>query len=488
MLTSCFRLPLIARGTFAALLFLALLGLPARAASDGPAEPLCRFGVNHHAGVALNSLPLGALNAGYFIDYLADTADSPPGMQQLRMVRFNQPDKESTHYTTTPSLAAVAALAEAHPGEIWLAGNEPDRRIYQDDMTPAAYARAYHDLYQAVKGADPTAVVVAGNIVQASPLRMQYLDQVLAAYRARYGSAMPVDVWGIHTFVLNEQLGQWGAEIPRGVSATEGWVLRTADNADFGRFVEQITGFRQWMAANGYRNRPLYVTEHGVLMPDGYGFGPFSPAEVSAYMTKTFSYLLETVDVNWGYPADNQRLVQHVSWYSVNDKFNPTTWSGFNGYLFDPNLGNQRSPMGDAYANFTAQQVSQTDLLVSELNFTPAVPLTGTLPITVTVQAVVGNSGNTVSKKAFSLRLYQGNPANGGQLLEGALYTGTLAGCGQTRTYTYTWRNVTPGQYDLYAVVGAGVGVTDVQPANNQLQKTLRFAEKLLFLPILRRQ
>jgi hypothetical protein len=47
---------------------------------------------------------------------------------------------------------------------------------------------------------------------------------------------------------------------------------------------------------------------------------------------------------------------------------------------------------------------------------------------------------------------------------------------------------VTPGQYDLYAVVGAGVGVTDVQPANNQLQKTLRFAEKLLFLPILRRQ
>jgi hypothetical protein len=151
-------------------------------------------------------------------------------------------------------------------------------------------------------------------------------------------------------------------------------------------------------------------------------------------------------------------------------------------------VGNQRSPMGDAYARFTAQVVSQSDLLVAELNFTPAIPPTGTLPITVTVQAVVGNSGNTVSKKAFSLRLYQGDPANGGQLLEGALYSGTLAGCGQTRTYTYTWRNVTPGKYDLYAVVSAGAGVTDVQPANNQLQKTLRFAEKLLFLPILRRQ
>lgn len=466
----------------------AIQGVPSAVAA--PIEPLCRFGVNHGGAGELTSFALDSLNAGFFIDYRADTAAKPATMEQLRMVRLNQPDKNSTEYSSSPSIATITSLAQAHPGAIWLVGNEPDRIIFQDDLTPEAYARAYHELRQAIKNVDPAAVVIAGNIVQASPLRLRYLDLVLAAYRSAYGSNMEVDAWGIHAFILNEQAGQWGADIPRGVSATEGWVLTTAQNADFSLFQQQIVAFRTWMAANGYRHQPLYITEYGVLMPDGYGYGPFSPLEVSAYMTRTFDYMLTTTDANLGHPADDNRLVQHFSWYSINDKIKLVNgnFQGFNGYLFDPDLGNQRSPMGDAYANYTAQLVSQTDLLVSDLQFSPATPLASSGSVTMTIQVKVGNAGNTVSPKDFTLRLYRGNPDSGGQLLSGGEFVGSVAGCGSSRIYTYTWPDVTPDEYDIFAVVSPGADLTDVKLSNNQLQRKLFFATDLVYLPTVRRQ
>ena len=278
---------------------------PAQSVQQAPIEPLCRFGVNHHGTVNLTSIAVGSLNAGYFIDYTANTVDKPVTMQQLRMVRLGQPNKNSTNYTVSPNLPTITTIAQANPGSFWLIGNEPDRIIYQDDLTPAAYARAYHELRQAIKTADPTAILVAGNIVQVSSVRIRYLDQVMAAHRDAYGVPMEVDAWGIHAFILNEQPGQWGADVPRGVSPEGAWALQTNQNADFALFQQQIVDFRNWMARNGYRDRPLYITEYGVLMPDGYGYGPFSPTEVSAYMTRTFDYLLNTTDARVGYPADD---------------------------------------------------------------------------------------------------------------------------------------------------------------------------------------
>lgn len=465
----------------------ALMFSTAAPAQATPTEPLCRFGVNHHGQPNLTSISgVGSLNAGYFIDYTADAAAKPAGMQQLRMVRLKQPDKNNTNYTVSPSLSTITAIAQANPGSFWLIGNEPDRIVYQDDLTPAAYARAYRELRQTIKAADPTALLVAGNIVQASPLRLRYLDQVLAAHREAYGAEMEVDAWGIHAFILNEQPGQWGADIPRGVSSEGAWALTTDRNADFDLFRQQIVAFRNWMYRNGYRNKPLYITEYGVLMPDYPGYGPFSPAEVSAYMTRTFDYLLNATDLKIGYPADGYRLVQHFSWYSVNDKAKLVNgqWQGFNGYLFDPDLGNQRSPMGDAYANYTAQLTSKTDLLITDMRFTPPAPLASDGPVTVTIQVDVGNAGNTISAKDFTLRLYLGDPDQGGALLTGAEFSGALKGCGDSRTFEYVWPNVAPGTYEIVAVIAPGAGITDVHSLNNRLSRLFFFATDLIHLPL----
>jgi hypothetical protein len=407
--------------------------------------------------------------------------------------------------------------------------------------------------------------VVAGNIVQASPLRLRYLDLVLAAHRNAYDQHMEVDAWGIHTFILNEQVGSWGAEIPRGVTSTtqyifgigqgfsgeldaqqvstalreqfeqngvtllpqarveimqvgnqwliadgddvdqyllvrqsgvinvystQDWVLTTAQNANFSLFQQQIRSFRAWMSENGYRNVPLYITEHGVLMPDGYGYGPFSPGEVSEYMRRTFDFMIDSVDSTLGYPSDDNRLVQNFSWYSVNDKIKLVDgrFEGFNGYLFDPDLGNQRSPMGNAYVDYAAQVTSQTDLLIANIGLDPALPLVSNGPVTITIQVKVGNAGNTSSHKDFGLRLYNGDPNAGGQMLSGAEFAGASAGCGSSRVYTYVWPNVQPGEYDIFAVVSPGAGVTDIKPANNQLQRKLFFATDLVYLPSVQRR
>ena len=95
------------------------------------------------------------------------------------------------------------------------------------------YAWAYHDLYMAIKGWDPTARVSAGGIIQATPLRLQYMDRVWDEYQSRYGERMPVDVWNIHAFVLREGRNSWGADIPAGIDVQTGIWYSIADNKNF---------------------------------------------------------------------------------------------------------------------------------------------------------------------------------------------------------------------------------------------------------------
>ena len=68
-------------------------------------------------------------------------------------------------------------------------------------------------------------------------------------------------------------------------------------------------------------------------------------------------------------------------------------------------------------------------------------------------------------------------------LRQQAQHVGSVAGCGSSRTYTYIWPDVTPGEYDIFAVVSPGAGIADVKSSNNQLQRKLFFATDLAYLP-----
>ena len=457
------------------------------ASTAAAAAPLCRFGVNMAApqGGVITDFDTAALRIGWYIDYQAATnAARPNGVEYAPVIHLQQVGTNG--YSYSPAGTALTAAIAANPGADWLIGNEPDRRDFQDDLLPALYARAYHELYGLIKAADPTAHLFAGTIVQPTPLRLQYLDLVLATYRAEFGERLPADGWAIHNFILNEASCEfykdiqvcWGADIPPGITATDGLRITLNDNDRFDLFVEQIERFRHWMSAHGYGGKPLYLSEYGVLMPERLGY---NASRVNAFMNSTFDYLLQTSDPRYGDPMDDNRLVQRLSWYSTADN------AGFNGYLFtkaNANAPYTLSPMGSNYVSYTSQLSPTVDLYTANLIINPPAPLTSTGNVTFTIRAVIANSGDGLATHTAVVRFHRGDPANSGQQI-GADQTVTLGGCGESAVVQVTLPNVAPGSYPIYVTVDPGNQVAERNEQNNRTQSNITFANSRLFLPLL---
>ena len=85
------------------------------------------------------------------------------------------------------------------------------------------------------------------------------------------------------------------------------------DHNDMTIFRRQIIDFRRWMAQRGLRDKPLIVTEYGILMPASYGF---PPEVVSSFLVNTFDFFL-TAGTGAGLSGRRQpagagvQLVQH---------------------------------------------------------------------------------------------------------------------------------------------------------------------------------
>ncbi|MBA4380179.1 MAG: hypothetical protein C0393_05825, partial [Anaerolinea sp.] len=101
-----------------------------------------------------------------------------------------------------------------------------------------------------------------------------------------------------------------------------GELYQPEDHGRLDIFKEQIISFRQWMAANGYRDRPLAVTEFGILLgvEDGY-----TPERVAQYLRESVSWLEAAMDEELGYPLDGNRLVQRWAWFSLTDRYFPAS-------------------------------------------------------------------------------------------------------------------------------------------------------------------
>jgi hypothetical protein len=264
----------------------------------------------------------------------------PPGMGLVYMIWVGGD-------SFSPDVETLSAWVAASPGMVWQIGNEPDV-IWQSNCTPEQYARVYHQLYTLIKSVDPTARVAAGVVSQPTPLRLQYLDLVLAAYQNLAGTPMPVDIWSVHNSILREERGSWGVDIPPGLGADTGQLYEIEDNDRLDIFQRQLIDFRVWMRDRGYQDRPLYLTEFSILMPAEYGF---PPDRVVAFMTGAFDYLLSAADGSLGYPADGNRLVQRWAWYSVADLDEPDHYP--TGNLFDP-VTKEMTAVGRAFADYLA--------------------------------------------------------------------------------------------------------------------------------------
>jgi hypothetical protein len=287
---------------------------------------------------SITDYPVGQLGIGWYLNWGVRTNPARPGGAAFwQMVRVWEGGYR-------PDGSTIAAAAAANPGSFWIIGNEPDVR-WQDNTTPERYADLYHELYHLLKGTDPTCQVVIGGVSQPTPLRLAYLERILSTYEARYGQPMPVDVWNVHAFILREERDSWGVDIPPGMGANTGTLYEIDDHDDLSIFAAHIHTFRRWMADREQRDKPLVVTEYGILMPSDYGFGT---AEVQAFMEGSFDFFLTATDGAVGYPRDGNRLVQWWCWYSLAapEDYYPT------GNLFDP-ATKALTPLGTAFAAYS---------------------------------------------------------------------------------------------------------------------------------------
>jgi len=473
---------------------LATLAPPTVTTAQSAVTPLCRLGVNIFKEAPAN-LALDQLRLGWYLDGWADaTHTHPSGIEYVLTIQLHGDDAGG--YSYQPAGAELDAAIAAHPGASWLIGNEPDRRHYQNNLLPATYAAVYHELYTYLKTRDPAARVLAGSIVQATPLRLEYLDQVLAAYQATYSTPLPVDGWNIHNFILNERSCDyyqdsticWGADIPPGSDAIDGMVLTVDDHDRLDLFIAQIERFRAWMLANGYRHTPLYLTEYGILMPEWLDPEQFAPTQVNAFMDATFDYLLAATDPATGYPPDGNRLVQRMAWYAATTD----QLMNSNGILFvasDP--ANPAtyvlSEMGENYRDYAANLTAATNLSLLSLTgvLTPTSAVPGAV-VTVTLAAQVANQGNRQTGATAQVHFYAGDSAHGALLTQTPI---TLTGCGDATTVAVVVTSTAPADLaDLrFTAALTTANPADINPDNGHADTHVRVASDLLYLPTLRR-
>jgi hypothetical protein len=273
-----------------------------------------------------------------------------------------------------PNWASVTATARANPGSVWIIGNEPEHRT-QGGNTPEMYAVMYHEAYYFIKGVDPDAQIAIGGIVQPTPIRLQWLERCLAHYEKTYHEPMPVEIWNTHIQILCETC-TWGAGKPVGLEDQPGTAYEIKDNFSVLKLRELIEALRTWLVAHGQGNKPLIVSEFGVLMPPSY-FDPYNPCEdcggyrsgdeaVAGFMRKSFAYFMTERDPLYGYAPDGNRLVQRWMWFSLNhplyDEGPGFAPGGMGGALYYWDNPSQRTPLGDAYRAYVRRYTQPESL------------------------------------------------------------------------------------------------------------------------------
>jgi hypothetical protein len=460
------------------------------ASTDSP-FPNCRFGV----GGSVIDYAVAPLNVGWYMDWTSRAnPDRPNGAEYVQMVTLKS-DVNGPSFA--PSTTTLLSILSSTPGAVWLIGNEPDSP-WQNNLLATEYAYLYHQVYQLIKQADPSARIGIGGIVQATPLRLKYLDSFLAAYQQLYGELPPADLWNIHSYILreidaadpeaslHEPYEVWGAFIPPGMTVTRGMLYTYSQIFSPAIFQQRLIDFRSWMNKWGYRDKPLYITEYGTLLPyppdvntpfsDENGV-PLDEARTAAFMTATFNILRTLTDTAIGYPADANRLVQRWLWYSVSDP-------KFGGPLFD-STSLARHPLGDVFAAYTQAISPSVDLLAVRVLADPAAVLDTGEPQTTTLKATISNIGNIALTQPITVGFYAGvNPTG---TLIGALhvFTSGLAGCAGTAEISATWQNlVGVGVHPMYVKIDPGT-LPESDRANNVAVGLFLVATHRAHLPLI---
>lgn len=163
---------------------------------------------------------------------------------------------------------AIPAAMRSKGASWWALGNEPNDPN-QDNQTPEEYAELYSIFEGWAKNAPHCRILPAG-IADAD---WQWAEAFREAFREKYGRYPRVDGWNIHNYILEAGL----------------------DPYDVGEFGRRILAFRRWMERIGDGDKPLFLTEFGVLYGSGCCNRPVDPPEkIQTFMREAVRWLVES--------------------------------------------------------------------------------------------------------------------------------------------------------------------------------------------------
>lgn len=251
----------VAVALLAELWFGAFFPLPAGA--DHPVDESLGVAVTSYASTGALADHLTRLQTRWWYEFNWQSTSDSPGFTKVELLRACGPTGSSSQ-CTRPSVAGVQQRAQQKPGRSWMLGNEPNT-VDQDNLSPAQYAAFLYTYGTALKQADPTAKLVAPNVLNSTVLCQDcagradslgggaYTQQMWTAYTAAYSNtayATPdalVDVWAMHAYQIN-----WGGVAP--------WV-------DAAWVQNEIAHFRGTLTGLGVsQGKPLWVTEWASLL------------------------------------------------------------------------------------------------------------------------------------------------------------------------------------------------------------------------------
>ncbi len=409
-------------------------------------------------------------------------------------------------------LASLPGMLAKNRGAVWIIGNEPDSQvIYQDHISAEVYGERFYDLATLIRQDDPTATIAFGPVIQPTAVRMYYLTKALARMAQLAGGVAQAhalfDVYTIHGFILNEaslydangKTVSWGAGLPVGYDPAT-WPAPDLIHPEWGEtwktydiniFKQRLINFRQWMKDNGDQDKPLWITEFGVLFPPmGNPYLYVSDPDTANYMAQTFDLMLGYKDPALGFPVDNNRLVQKWTWFSLHHRR-----TVFGGTLYDP-ANTYSTVVGDRFAQYNPPLAA-----VPVTNPAVYVVLNGLTVIPISRSSIPGRMNYQVSLRISNHVSSDRSTGITTNLYEGSTLIGSVNAqiprCSGTAVAEYLLKDMLPGQAHTFSASIAlqpGNGTDSNSAANSQvsfapitLPDATTFPGPNTFFPMIRR-
>lgn len=493
----------------------------------------CRYGAGYITNYTESLDWIPTLDAGWYLNFGVNGANRVNSAEFVPVISIKQNKDNGVRldtYTVRPGLGShyidpdtgnvregLGTIISRNPGSLWLVGNEIDvHNDQQGNTMPQVYARAYHEIYHYIKQADPSAKVAHASLSMMTEGRMQYLDIVWDTYRQLFGQDMPVDVWNMHLYILSErhptnQSGYGDGKIALGTDPALAKLDALSDTSkcpnpntpgddprsdvycrsehDSVRiFQEQLLNMRRWMKDHGQQDKPLIISEYGLLYPyiqdtpsscflaDEFG-NCFAPQRVATYLRETMNLLDSWTDPELGYPQDGFRMVQQWLWYSI--VTNPE-WSGGSSNLivqnfedFAPGAIAALTPIGQAFRDEATSSQGSVNLVGGRANnvvsYLKLPGNTGSARITATFH----NRGITSITEPFTVTFYR--DAAQTQPIGSVTYDPNdheaVTGCAWDGRNNFQvsilWNNLSVGSHRYWAVIDSQNAITETSNSDN---------------------